>query len=73
MKDFIFDLQRFDDSTVTLAAGVTHTADNVTYTAGDDGAVLKLTDGKVSGITSGSVVATLADSDSSPAVTFDGF
>ena len=55
-----------------LTAGEIFTANGVNYTAGDSGATLTLDDdGNVSGISAGSIVATLADS-SSPAITFDG-
>lgn len=70
MKNFIFDLQRFDGNIVTIPANGTHTLDGVTYTAISN-AVLNLDDGKVSGLASGSVTATIAGATNSPTVTFD--
>ena len=77
MGIFIFDLQRFDaeisDGKVTIPANETYTLDGVTYKAGTDGAVLTLDDaGKVSGIASGSVTATIDGASESPAIIFDG-
>ena len=75
---FVFDLQRFDaeisDGKVTIPAGETFTLDDVIYTAGSSGAAtLNLdSDGKVSGIASGSVTATLDGASDSAAITFDG-
>ncbi|MBR2774013.1 MAG: hypothetical protein IKD73_03375, partial [Selenomonadaceae bacterium] len=69
MKNFIFDLQRFAE--VTITADNTYKLDGVTYKAVSD-AVLNLDDdGKVSGLASGSVQATVTGSDDSPTVTFD--
>ena len=68
MENFIFDLQRF--SQVTITANDTYELDGVTYTAVSD-AVLNLDDEKVSGLESGKVQATVTGSDDSPTVTFD--
>ena len=69
MSNFIFDLQRFD--TQTISAGETFAADGVTYTAAEGDATLNLDDGKVSGLASGKVIATVTGAENSPAVTFD--
>ena len=68
MKDFIFDLQRFAE--VAISADNSYDLDGVTYTAVSD-AVLNLDDGKVSGLASGSVTATITDATDSPTINFD--
>lgn len=77
MNNFIFDLQRFDaevsDGKVTIPANETYTLEGVTFTAGTDGAVLTLDeDNKVSGMSSGSVTATIDGASDSPTIIFDG-
>ncbi len=69
MSNFIFDLQRFD--TLTLVADEPHQRDGVTYTALNDAQLNLDDDGKVSGIASGSVIATVTGKEDSPTVTFD--
>ena len=70
MSSFIFDLQRF--AQVTISAGRTRKFDGVTYTALDGDATLNLDDdGKVSGLASGKVQATVTGATNSPKVTFD--
>ena len=68
MKEFIFDLQRFAE--VTISKGSSQTINGVTYTAVED-ALLNLDyDKKVTGISKGSVKATIEGS-SAVQVTFD--
>ena len=69
MNSFIFDLQRF--ATVTISKGNSQTFDGVTYTALSDAVLNQDSDGKISGIASGSVTATIEGS-SAVQVTFDG-
>ncbi|MBR0290064.1 MAG: hypothetical protein IJQ82_13900, partial [Selenomonadaceae bacterium] len=69
MNSFIFDLQRF--ATVTILEGKSQTFDGVTYTALSDAVLNQDSDGKISGLASGKVQATVTDSDDSPTVTFD--
>ena len=69
MKDFIFDLQRFSE--VTITAGDTYELDGVTYKAVSDSVLNLDDDGKISGIASGKVQATVTDSDDSPTVTLE--
>ncbi len=69
MDKFIFDLQRFDE--VSIAAGDTYALDGVTYTALEDSRLTLDDDGKVSGIASGKVTATVTNKKNSPTVTFD--
>ena len=69
MDSFIFDLQRF--AKVTISKGGTREFDGVTYKATSK-AVLNLdSDGKVSGLKSGSVTATITGVTDSPTITFD--
>ncbi len=68
MSNFIFDLQRFDE--VTILAGDTCALDGVTYTALEDARLNLDDDGKVSGIASGKVQATVSRRNN-PIVTFD--
>ena len=69
MENLIFNLQKFNE--VTISSGATLTIDGVIYTAIDGDAKLNLENEKVSGISSGKVTATLSDSEDSPTVTFD--
>ena len=55
---------------ITLSANGTFTADGIIYTAQESGAVLTLDNNKVSGISSGKVIATL-ENNSAVQVTFD--
>ena len=68
-----FDLQRFavvvTDGQVTIPAGENYNSSGVTYTALDD-ASLNLDGGKISGIASGKVTATVIGKNN-PTVTFD--
>ena len=56
---------------ITINVGKTYAADGVTYTALSTAQLTTDSDGKISGIASGSVAATVTDADTSPTVTFD--
>lgn len=59
MKNFVFDLQRF--VSIILAEGETYELDGINYTAGGDGAQLNLdAQGKISSVSNGQVLMTLA-------------
>ena len=69
MSSFIFDLQRF--ATTTITAGDSLELDGIIYAAIDDAVLNRDNEGKVSGIASGKVVATLEDNPDVQ-VAFDG-
>lgn len=69
MKNLIFDLQKFNE--VTISSGETLTIDGIIFTALNGDAKLNLESEKVQGISSGKVQATLSDSENSPIITFD--
>lgn len=70
IKGFVLDLQRFDAQIIPESE--TFTSDGVIYTALEGETELNLnSDGKVSGISSGRVRATVAGTSNSPTVVFD--
>ena len=69
MSNFIFDLQRFAD--VTISAGETYALDGVTYTALTDAQLNLDSDNKISGIASGKVTAVVTGAENSPTAAFD--